>query len=162
MAIHNRRGGIIIIASLLVAMLLVALPLPEWAQRFRPEWVALVMIYWCLAVPHRFGIGWSWCAGLFVDVLTGSLLGQHALAYAVVAYIVLKLHRRLRVFPVWQQALSVLVLVLLAQMLVLWVKGAIGQPPNSWTYWLPSVTSTLLWPWVYLVLRDLRRHFQVQ
>lgn len=162
MAIHKRHGTLIIVSSFIVALLLVALPLPEWGQKLRPEWVALALIYWCMALPQRFGIAWSWTTGLFVDVLTGALLGQHALAYAVVAYLVLKLHSRIRVFPLWQQALSVLVLILLAQMIVLWVKGAIGQPPNSWTYWLPSLTSCLLWPWVYLLLRDLRRRFRVQ
>jgi rod shape-determining protein MreD len=53
-------------------------------------------------------------------------------------------------------------MVALNQLLVLWVKGVIGQPPGSWLYWLPSITSMLLWPWVFLILRDLRRHFQVR
>ena len=162
MAAHNHHGGWVIVASFAIALMLVALPLPGWAQTLRPEWVVLVLIYWCLAIPQRFGIGLSWLAGLFVDVMTGTLLGQHALAYAVVAYVVLKLHQRIRVFPVWQQALLVFVLVLLAQLLTLWIKGAIDRVPDSWTYWLPSVTSTLLWPWVFMLMRDIRRRFRVR
>jgi rod shape-determining protein MreD len=162
MAAHSRHGGLAIFGTFVIALMLVALPLPGWAQQLRPEWVVLVLIYWCMALPHRFGIGYSWLAGLFVDVMTGTLLGQHALAYAVVAYVVIKLHQRVRVFPVWQQALLVLVLVLLSQLLTLWIKGAIDRVPESWTYWLPSVSSTLLWPWVFLLLRDIRRRFRVQ
>lgn len=162
MAIRNQHGGWIIIASFVVALMLVALPLPGWSEYLRPQWVVLVLIYWCMALPYRVGIGISWLAGIFVDVLTGAILGQHALAYSVVAYVVIKLHKRVRVFPVWQQALLVLVLVLLSQLLTLWIRGAIGRVPDSWTYWLPSVTSTLIWPWAFMLLRDIRRRFHVQ
>ena len=162
MAAHNHHGGWVILSSFIVAMMLVALPLPEWAQQLRPEWVVLVLIYWCMALPERFGIGLSWLVGLFTDVLTGALLGQHALAYAFVAYIVIKLHKRVRVFPVWQQALLVLILVLLSQLITLWIKGVIDRVPGSWTYWLPSFTSTLIWPWIFLLMRDIRRRFRVQ
>lgn len=162
MAARNHHGGWVIFASFVIALMLVALPLPGWAEHLRPQWVVLVMIYWCMALPHRFGIGFSWLAGLFVDVLTGALLGQHALAYAVVAYVVIKLYQRVRVFPLWQQALLVFVLVLLSQLLTLWIKGAIGKVPDSWTYWLPSITSTLIWPWAFLLMRDIRRRFRVR
>ena len=162
MALPNQKGGGVIFASVVVAMMLVALPLPAWAEQLRPQWVVLVLIYWCMALPHRFGIGLSWLTGLFVDVLTGALLGQHALAYAVVAFIVIKLHQRVRVFPLWQQALLVFILVLLSLLLTLWIKGAIDQVPNSWTYWLPAITSTLIWPWAFLLLREIRRRFRVQ
>lgn len=162
MAVHNHHGGWVIFSSFVIAMMLVALPLPEWAQQLRPEWVLLVLIYWCMALPERFGIGLSWLVGLFVDVLTGALLGQHALSYAVVAFVVMKLYKRVRVFPLWQQALLVLILVLLSQLLTLWIKGAIDRVPGSWTYWLPSVTSTLIWPWAFLLMRDIRRRFRVQ
>jgi rod shape-determining protein MreD len=162
MAVNNHHGGMVIFTSFVIAMLLVALPLPEWAQQLRPDWALLVLIYWCMALPERFGIGLSWLVGLFIDVLTGALLGQHALAYAVVAFVVMKLHKRVRVFPLWQQALLVLILSLLSQLLTLWIKGAIDRVPGSWTYWLPSITSTLIWPWAFLLMRDIRRRFRVQ
>ena len=100
-------------------------------------------------------------AGLFVDVITGNLLGQHALAMTVVAFVTVKVHKQVRVYPLWQQALSVFVLVALSQLLVVWVKGIIGQAPDNWVYWAPSITSALLWPWIYVVLRDVRRKFRV-
>lgn len=162
MSLVRHRGGWIIVGTFILALMLTMLPLPEWAELFRPEWVAMVLIYWCMALPERIGVGIGWTLGLLLDVVKGTLLGQNALALALVAYLTLRLHQRVRIFPLWQQALFVLILVALDQMLVLWVKGVIGQPPGSWLYWLPSLTSTLLWPWVFLILRDLRRQFQVR
>lgn len=154
-----RQGAWTITVSFVVAAMLTILPLPQGVEVYRPEWVALVLIYWCIAVPERVGIGIGWCVGLLLDVLKGALLGQHALALAVVAYLAQRLHRRIRFFPVWQQALSVLVLIATEQMLILWVKGITGQAPGTWKYWLPSLVSMLLWPWIFILLRDLRRRF---
>ncbi|WP_126453062.1 rod shape-determining protein MreD [Sulfuriflexus mobilis] len=158
----QHKGGGIILASIIVALLLAMLPLPEWAQHIRPEWVTLVLIYWCMALPDRIGIGWAWLAGLMLDVTTGSLLGQHALSLAIVAFLTLKLHQRIRVFPLMQQAFAILVLVAMAEMINLWIHGIINTPPRSWTYWLPSLISAALWPWLFVVMRGIRRHFRVQ
>lgn len=157
----QQRGGSTILVTFAIALGLTALPLPDWARPFRPEWVTLVLVYWCLALPSRVNVGVGWLVGLFVDVITGNLLGQHALSLAVVAYVTVKVHTQVRVYPLWQQALSVFVLVALSQLLVVWVKGIIGQAPESWVYWAPSVTSAVLWPWIYIVMRDVRRKFRV-
>ncbi len=157
----RRRGGGIILISFVVAMALMVLPLPEWLREFRPEWVTLVVIYWCLALPNRVNIGFAWLAGLFVDVLTGTLMGQHALAMAVVAFVTVKLHKQIRVYPLWQQALSVFTMVALGQLLVVWIKGIVGESPQSWLYWGPSITSALVWPWVFAIMRNLRRSYKV-
>lgn len=96
-----------------------------------------------------------------LDVLRVGLLGQNALTLGIIAYITLKLYQRLRVFPLWQQALSIFVLISLHQMLTLWVKGISGQSIDLLTYWLPAFSSMLAWPLVFFVLRGLRRHFKV-
>lgn len=155
------QGSWIIIATFVAALILTIVPLPDWLAQLRPEWAALVLIYWCMALPQRIGVGAGWVAGLFVDVLRAELLGQYALAFALIAYVTLHLHRRVRVFPLWQQAVSILVLIILEQMLVLWVKGIMGQSPQSWTYWLPSLTSMVAWPLVYIVLRGIRRYYRI-
>jgi len=162
MTLMRHHGGWIIALTFVIALMLTMLPLPDWAHVFRPEWVAMVLIYWVLALPERIGVGVGWVMGLLLDVVKGTLLGQHALALALVAYLTHHLHQRIRVFPLWQQALFVLMLVALDQMIVLWIKGIIGQSPETWLYWLPSLTSMLLWPWVFLILRDMRRKFQVR
>lgn len=156
------RGGIVIIATFVVAMMLTILPLPQWLVPFRPEWVALALIYWTMALPQRVGVLSGWGLGLLLDVLKGAVLGQHALALAVVAYLTYKVHQQVRVYPMWQQALSVMALLLLYQLLVLWVSGITGAKSQTWLSWLPALSSTLLWPWIYLILRDLRRQFGVK
>lgn len=154
-----RQGAWVIMASLIFSLMLTLMPLPAGIVLYRPEWVAMVLIYWCLALPERIGLGAAWGMGLLLDVVTGALLGQHALSLSVVAYIALRLHRRIRVFPLWQQALSVLLLVGIHQLLLLWAKGIIGQAPATWRYWLPSIISMLLWPWIFVILRQLRRRY---
>ncbi len=147
--------------SLVFALLLTLLPMPAAAQVYRPEWVALVVIYWCLAVPERVGVGVAWVMGIMLDVISGALLGQHALALALMAYVTLKLYRQARLFPMWQQAFMVMLLIAMEQMLNLWVQGIIGQPPRSWKYWLPALTSMLIWPWVYVLLRDVQQRYLI-
>ncbi|HEY9198345.1 MAG TPA: rod shape-determining protein MreD [Gammaproteobacteria bacterium] len=157
----QRHGGGIVLLTLLAALMLTTAPLPEPLRPLRPDWVLLVLIYWSMALPHRIGVGYAWVSGLCADVLTGLLLGQHALAYSIVIYLTLKLHQRLRLYPLWQQALSVLVLLGLGQLLLLWINGMIGRPVHSWLYWMPSVLGALLWPLLFVLLRGLRRAFRV-
>ncbi len=157
---HN--GGWAISISFLLAMMLAVLPLPDWLALGRPQWVGLVLIYWCMALPQRVGVGIGFIVGLAQDALLGSLLGQHALAFTVLAYLTTKLHQRIRVFPVWQQALSVLVLLLLVQLILFWSNGMIGRSPADWTYWLPALVGTLLWPWVFAAMREIRTNFAVR
>lgn len=158
---RRRHGGWLIVLSFALALMLAAVPLPPWAAPYRPEWVTMVLIYWCLALPERVGVGAGWTAGLLLDVMGGSLLGQHALAFAIVAYLILRLYQRIRLFPLWQQALSILILIALEQMISLWIRGITGKPPQTWIYWMPALTSMLLWPWLFVILRDLRRRFRV-
>jgi rod shape-determining protein MreD len=156
------RGGLAILASFCVALVLTILPLPDWAQPFRPQWVTLVLIYWTLALPHRVGVGIGFLNGIALDVLTGTLLGQHALGLSIVAFATLKLHQRVRVFPLWQQSLVVLVLLVVEHLLALWVMGAIQEQPPGLVYWAVPPIGALLWPWVFVILRDIRRRFHVR
>ena len=162
MSFINRQGSGVIALTFIVALMLTMLPLPDWAMFLRPEWATMVLIYWCMALPQRVGVAVGWCVGLLLDVIHGAVLGQYALALSLVAYITLSLHQRLRIYPLAQQALVILMLLLLQQLLVIWIKGFLGQSPESLQYWLPSFTSMLLWPWMFLILRDVRRNFRVK
>lgn len=161
MTFLRHPGGWVILLSFIVALFLDSVALPLWADRFRPDWLALVLIYWCMALPQRVGIGTGWFMGLLLDAAKGALLGQHALGLAVVAYLVIRTYRRVRVFPLWQQALSVTTFLLFEQLLMFWINGMIGYPPRDWWVLAPALSSVLFWPWVFIILRDLRRHFQV-
>lgn len=151
----------VILVTLAVAMLLTILPMPAWAEQLRPQWVAMTLIYWCLVAPERVGVFWAFGTGVVLDVISGTLLGQHALTLAVVAYLAVELHKRIRAYPLWQQALSVWVLLLVDRLLSLWVLGATGQPTPTLSYWFPAFVGMLLWPWLFIVLRDVARRFGV-
>jgi rod shape-determining protein MreD len=156
-----RQNTWVIVASLAVAVFLTILPMPDWGQDFRPQWVAMALIYWSLALPGRVGVFWAWGTGLVLDVAVGTVLGQHALSLSVTAWLAVELHQRIRVFPLLQQSVSVWVLLLVERLLALWVIGATGQPTPNLGYWVPTFVWLLLWPWVFIVLRDLRRRFAV-
>ncbi|MBI4006765.1 MAG: rod shape-determining protein MreD [Gammaproteobacteria bacterium] len=157
----DHHGGWIIFISFIVALMLTAMPLPDWATNWRPAWVAMVLVYWCMALPDRIGIGIGWSMGLLLDVLQGTLLGQNALGLAVLAYFIIQSHQRIRMFPLIQQAFLISLLVLFYLFLTLWVRGIMGIPPQLWTYWMPAFTSMLLWPWLFIILRDIRRRYHV-
>ncbi len=151
----------VIVLTLVVALTLMILPLPAMVEPFRPEWAILVILYWSLALPARVGVGVAWLVGLLQDVVQATALGSHALAFAVVAYLTIQLCQRIRNVPVWQQALTVLGLVLLARGLLFITRGLSDSAGVDWRFWLPTLTSTLVWPLVFVLLRFLRRRFQV-
>ncbi|WP_019023748.1 MULTISPECIES: rod shape-determining protein MreD [unclassified Thioalkalivibrio] len=157
----NRALGIpwLIALTLVVALALSIVPIPDALPPARPEWLLLALVYWIMAFPQRFGVLTAFIMGLLLDALYGQLLGQNAIALAVVAYIVLQIHPRLRVYPVWQQAIVVAVLTALYKLLALWPQGAIGLPPGSAWYWAPVATSALVWPLIFVLLRDMRRRW---
>ena len=151
----------VIALTFILAFTLTALPLPAWLAKCWPPWVAMALIYWCMALPERVGIGIAWLLGLLMDAQTGALLGQNALAYSLLAWIVLAAHRRLRVAPRLQQALLVGGYVLLLQFFTLWIRGMIGMPLPGWSFLLPVFAAMLLWPRLFTLLRGARRRFRV-
>jgi len=148
---------VIIPVSLLVAMLLTLLPLPDWAAVLWPLWVPLVLLYWVMALPQRVGLGWAWTFGLLLDVARGAVLGQHALALVLATWITIRLHQRIRVAPLSQQAVSIALILLVYRLTTFLVAGFTGHAPGSSLYWLPLLSSALVWPWLFILLRDLRR-----
>jgi rod shape-determining protein MreD len=159
--LNKNTGGWIIFISLFIAFLLTALPLPPWADYWRPAWVAMVLIYWCMAVPNRVGIGIAWCLGLLLDVQQGTLLGQNALGLALIAYFMIQIHKRFRLFPLVQQSCLIGFMIIFYLLIASWVNGIMGVPPKSWVYWMPAFTSMILWPWLFVILRDIRRKYHV-
>jgi rod shape-determining protein MreD len=159
--LNKNAGGWIIFISLLIAFLLTALPLPAWANPWRPAWVAMVLIYWCMALPGRIGIGTAWCLGLLLDVQQGALLGQNALVLALLAYFILQIHKRFRIFPLVQQSCLIGFIIIFCLLIASWITGIMGLPPQTWTYWAPVLTSMVLWPWLFVILRDMRRKYHV-
>jgi len=156
--VDKPQGGLIIVMSVLLAMILMLMPLPDSFRFFRPEWVLLTLMYWAMALPRRVGVGYAWLVGLFMDVLFGGTLGILAFAYALVIYLVLHFHLQLRQFPLWQQALSLMSLILLVHVVTVVMTTRV----TGWHAWLPAMISTLLWPVIYIFLRGVRRTFHVR
>ena len=151
------RINLAIASSLVAALMLSTLPMPTWAAVGRPAWVALVLMYWCMAMPGQVGIIIAWATGLLLDVMSGTLLGQHALGLSLLALIVHHRHQWLWALPLWQQGIGVFVLLSAYQIIVLWINGIRGIPVMASAYWVAPLVSMLLWPWISVILQDLRR-----
>ncbi len=140
-----------ILLSLLIVLLLNGLPTSNWP--WMPDWVALTLVFWALREPRRVGMGYAFLFGVAMDVADVSLLGQHALAYVLIAYAATSLSRRVQWFPVWQQALHVLPLLLTAQAVQLAVRVLQGADSPGWSYFIGCGVGTLLWwPLAFILL----------
>lgn len=156
---NDNRRRVVIAGSFVVAFILASITGPAWLEPLRPDWVALVLIYWCLAMPDRIGLGTAWLVGLLLDVVYGSLLGQHALAKTLVAFLVLKLHLRIRIFPEWQQALVIGLILVINHIIIIWVRGISGQADAPGTLWFTIIVGIAVWPLVFNLLRKTRRRY---
>jgi rod shape-determining protein MreD len=157
---RNDRLATVMI-SLAVAAVLMMIPLPGWLDAFRPYWVALVLIFWALETHDLVSLGLAFATGLLLDLLLVSLLGLHALSLVILVYLVVRFKARLRFFPPWQQALSVLALLLNDRIILLWIISLRGEPMPGFSFWLPPLVGTLLWPWLFVLLdhyRGVMRH----
>lgn len=146
----------VIVLTLAAAVVLTLVSLPPVLDALRPYWVALVLIYWCLETQNLITLGIAFSTGLLLDLLTGSLLGQHALSLVILVYLVTRFRARLRFFPTWQQALSVFALLLNDRIILLWIVSLRGDPLPSLGFWLPPIVGTLLWLPVFLLLDRFR------
>ena len=131
--------------SLLTALVLSVVPLPDSIAPFRPDWVAMVLLYWSLIAPRRYGLLTAFWMGLALDALSGALLGQHALALLIIVYLGQRFYLRIRVFPVSQLALTVIVLLSLYQFVLFWIDGVAGRTVPLVERWAPVVSGTVLW-----------------
>lgn len=152
----------VILLTFFIAYLLAIVPFPDWAMNYRPEWVPMVLIYWAMALPYRVGIGWAWAVGLVLDILEGSILGINAISLVIIAYVTLSLHQRLRMFSTLQQSGLVLALVGLNLMVCHWLLIVTGQSvPANLLYLMAALTSAIIWPSLFQLLRQIRRGFRV-
>jgi len=149
-----------VIITLVIALMLSVLPLPDWLQAFRPDWLALTLIYWAMTLPRTWSVGSAWLVGIVLDVAQGTLLGQHALALSIVVFITVRMHLLMRVFPMSQLTATVFSLLALYQFILFWVNGVVGIPVASIQYWAPVISGALLWPLVSSLLNGARMRAQ--
>lgn len=142
--------------SVLVALLLGLLPLPEGLQPFRPYWLALVVAYWVIEDNGNAGLGFAFLAGLIGDLAFGGLLGEQALRLTIMAFILQRFRNQLRFFPMAQQALAIGGLLLNDRVVTAAIHVALGEPQLPWMFWLAPVLGMLLWAPLFVLLDALR------
>lgn len=156
----ERMPRLYIAVSLLAALVLQLLELPYALALLRPLWVPLVLVYWVMAIPQPMGLFTAWITGLLMDVLLGSVLGQHALGLTVVVFLALQLRGVLSLYPIWQEALALMPIWLLYAFLMFWIDGATDHRADPWLHWVPLIATGLCWPLVVGVLNGFRRRSQ--
>lgn len=145
-----------VVVTIVVALMLTIMPLPDFAKPFRPDWVAMVLIFWAMQLPRTWGVGSAWLVGIVLDVAQGTLLGQHALALTVIVFITVRVHLLMRVFPILQLTTTVFTLLVLYQFLLFWINGVAGVSSPAIYYWAPVISGALLWPFVFMFLSGVR------
>lgn len=150
------RRAWILPVSIVIALLLGLLPLPDMLQPLRPYWLALVMAYWVIEAPDSAGLGFAFVVGIIADLMFGGLLGEQALRLVIMTFILQRFRARLRFFPTSQQALAIGVLLLNDRVVTGAVHLALGEPALPWNYWWAPVLGMLLWPPLFLMLDALR------
>ncbi|WP_218354331.1 rod shape-determining protein MreD [Alteromonas lipotrueiana] len=150
-----------ILLSILIALVLQIMPLPIQADLYRPDWVLIVLVYWAMALPHRVNVGVAFLTGLAMDILLGSALGIHSFALSVAVYVLAANYQRLRNYSVWQQAIIIGLLSSFYHLMLFWLQHLLTDIPFQFAYLWPVISSMVLWPWMFWVLRKARRQLSI-
>ena len=156
----SRSGRLPVIVTIILSLMLMVVPLPDWATPFRPDWVALTLIYWAMMLPRTWSVGSAWIVGIVLDVAQGTILGQHALALCFIVFITLRFHLLMRVFPMQQLTATVFAILALYEFVLFWINGVAGVDVPPVYYWGPVITGTLFWPLLTMLLRGVRMGVQ--
>jgi rod shape-determining protein MreD len=152
---ESRIRRIPVVLSALVALALAIVPLPSVLETVRPDFLVLVVFYWCIAQPRAGGLSLAFFSGLALDLVNGVVLGQHALALTLMAAWATNLRLRIRVFSILSQCLTVFALLTGYQFIIFWIDGATGNPVTAFSRWLAPVIGALIWPLMVGVLSKL-------
>lgn len=135
-----------IVVTVIIAVLLTVIPLPENVRNFWPDWISLLVIYWVLVLPSHFGVAFGWMNGLLEDVVSFTLLGEHAIAKALLGTVVAIGHTKMRLFNILQMMLVVLLLESLNIGITSLVNLLARDTPVNILLWQPALTTALAWP----------------
>jgi rod shape-determining protein MreD len=152
---RSRRSWLLPL-SVLIALLLGLLPLPQMLQPFRPYWLAIVLAYWVLEEHERIGLGFAFFLGVFADLAFGSVLGEQALRLCVMTFILQRFRPQLRFFPLPQQSLVIGGLLLNDLVIAAVAQFILGEPTRSAIWWWTPLIGAVLWPPLFVVMDALR------
>ncbi|MCC7258705.1 MAG: rod shape-determining protein MreD [Gammaproteobacteria bacterium] len=153
---RHRASPLTLWLSLLGALMVTVLPLPAIVDSFWPPWVTMALIYWCMMWPRLCGILTAFVMGLALDLLGGNLLGQHALSLSIVAYLTLRFHLRIRIFPLWQLTMTAFTLMAIDAFFVFWADGIAGLPTGGSGRWTQVIAGGVAWAPTMALLDHLR------
>jgi rod shape-determining protein MreD len=156
------QGGGLMVITLVLGFVLTLMPLPVVLEPMRPYWLALMVIYWNLEAGSMRHLGQVFLLGLLLDIMTGTLLGQHALGLVIMVFLLERFRARIRFFPPWQQAAAIFALLANDRVIQLWILGLTGNAWPHWTWWLAPMVAVLVWPWMFLLFDALRRRQRLQ
>lgn len=146
----------LVYGSLVSSLLVLVVPLPAGVDLARPYLLAILLCYWLLEAPDQVGLGVAFIAGFSADLVSGTLLGEQALRLVVLAFLVQRFRARLRFFPLWQQALAVFALLLNDRLIAMAIRVASGDGVAPWGTWVSPLVGFALWPWLFLLLDEVR------
>lgn len=132
--------------SSFVALIFQVVPLPTWLAIVRPAFLVIVVLYWSISAPRAGGLFLPFLCGLALDVFRGAVLGEHALALVIVAFLAIRMHLLIRNKPLFEQALIAFAALALYEFVVWCIDGFSGHTLNSGLRWLHPITGGLLWP----------------
>ncbi|MCF2947357.1 rod shape-determining protein MreD [Paraglaciecola aquimarina] len=147
--------------SIIVALVLQIMPMPAIVDLYRPDWVMLVLSYWVLALPNRVNVGVAFFTGLILDILLGTSMGVHSFALCLSIYVLAANYQRLRNYSVWQQSIIIGILNALYNLVVFWLQHLITDIYFLFDYLWPVASSVVMWPWLFWLLRKVRRQLRL-
>jgi rod shape-determining protein MreD len=148
----SRHPRLTVLTTALIALILTVIPLPTWLAIVRPAFLVLTVLYWSTMIPRAGGLLFGFGSGLALDLFQGSLLGEHALALAFVAYLAIRLNLLMRAKPLFEQSLFVFAALMVYEFLLWVIDGWSGHPLSTPARWVPALTGGLIWPVVAGVL----------
>ena len=147
-----------VLVTLIIAMLLTLIPLGDYWSLWRPEWIALTLVHWALVIQDRLSLLLAFLVGLIIDTMFGSLMGQHALGFLLVAYFSVRLGLRMTAQAFFQQFALLFVILGLYMLVNLWVQRVTSGSTGGWLYWASLASSLVIWP----IYHSLLGYFHVQ
>lgn len=154
---HFLIQWLIILCTFVVALVLEISPWATQFQFFKPAWLVLVLLYWVLSIPNKVSIGFAFVLGVVWDLMLGSILGIHVLVLSVFTYLIAVNHLVLRNLSLWQQGLLVVLFIVAIRFSIFVIEFLLHSAVFNWQEVYGALVSGLIWPWVFLLLRKLRR-----
>lgn len=156
-----RANRSIIYVTILVALVLQIIPMPTEVDAYRPDWLLIILCYWGMALPHRVSVGVAATCGIILDLLFGTSLGVHSIALAIPIFIVNANCQKLRNQSMVQQMIALMLLSVVHHLCIYWVQYWVMSLEFRWSLFWPTLSTIILWPWIFWLLRKLRRQFNV-